>query len=320
MKKGVSVVVCCYNSVNRVGNTLKHLFNQKFQIPIHWEIIIVDNNSNDKTIEFIQNELSKYSIDLELFIVCEKQAGLSFARQRGVLESKYGYIVFCDDDNWLNPNYVETAFNVLENNSFIGALGGASTAITDPSILLPSWFLENENAFAVGRQSKETGDITHRGYLWGAGLVFRKNIFVTTYAKVPPLLTDRAGKELCSGGDSEFCARVILEGYRLFYDDTLRFKHYLESDRLSISYLKNLERSFDLAFDTLSILRLKVKLRGQTKVEKIILIIRSLITIFLSTVVKKKRKFYQYNINLLYFLTGVKFNGLKKIVYDINKL
>ncbi|NJN42415.1 MAG: glycosyltransferase [Flammeovirgaceae bacterium] len=49
MEEGVSVIICCYNSSSRIEKTLEHLFQQKTNSRLHWEIILVDNASTDQT-------------------------------------------------------------------------------------------------------------------------------------------------------------------------------------------------------------------------------------------------------------------------------
>jgi len=48
---GVSVIICCYNSANKIKNVLKHLEEQKGTELIPWEVIVVDNASSDYTFE-----------------------------------------------------------------------------------------------------------------------------------------------------------------------------------------------------------------------------------------------------------------------------
>ena len=50
--KGISVVVCCYNSIARIGETLTYLSNQKVPADVAWEIVLVDNASTDRTADF----------------------------------------------------------------------------------------------------------------------------------------------------------------------------------------------------------------------------------------------------------------------------
>ncbi len=54
ISKGVSVVVCCYNSAPRLPETLMHLFAQIVNPDIKWEIIIINNASTDDTLEVAQ--------------------------------------------------------------------------------------------------------------------------------------------------------------------------------------------------------------------------------------------------------------------------
>ena len=47
--KGISIIICCYNSAKRLHETLKHLALQQVSDTIHWEVILVNNNSTDAT-------------------------------------------------------------------------------------------------------------------------------------------------------------------------------------------------------------------------------------------------------------------------------
>jgi hypothetical protein len=53
-------------------------------------------------------------------------------------------------------------------------------------------------------------------------------------------LTDRVGKSLTSGGDNEIGYAIALSGYKIFFDNSLTFKHFIHQKRLTISYIKGL--------------------------------------------------------------------------------
>src|SRR4051794_28120754 len=94
---GVSMVICCYNSSARITATLEHLAAIKTDIP--WEIVLVDNLSDDDTKEkalyaWNNNPLAR------LKVVDEKNRGLMNARITGVRNASYSIISFIDDDNW----------------------------------------------------------------------------------------------------------------------------------------------------------------------------------------------------------------------------
>src|SRR6478736_4840376 len=93
--KGVSVVVCCYNSVQRLSQTLEHLSRQEVPAHIPWEVIIVDNNSTDGTADFAANCWKKLHCNISFRVVQELQPGLSAARRKGFLSAFYDLIIFC---------------------------------------------------------------------------------------------------------------------------------------------------------------------------------------------------------------------------------
>lgn len=174
-KFGVSIVLCCFNSAKRLPDTLFHLSQQKIPKNIEVEIIIVDNNSTDQTTGIAQEIWAKLHDPLPLKIIAQPIPGLAHAREKGIEEAAYEFIVLCDDDNWLEENYLTLAYRILTKNRGIGILGGQSEAVSD--IPLPYWFSTYQAGYAVGVQNLESGDITSRGYVWGAGMVLRKSAF-----------------------------------------------------------------------------------------------------------------------------------------------
>src|SRR5919199_1111625 len=199
-RKGVSVVVCCYNSSARLPETLNHLMNQTVPNHIEWEVVIVDNKSTDNTIElcnstFKANKFYRYKI------VSELNQGLSYARKKGLDTALYDYIIYCDDDNWLDSNYIANAYRLMSYNTNIGACGGIGQPVTDNDP--PKYFKDFAIGFAVGEQGNEEGP-TQRDTLYGAGLIVRKSILVSLYNNgFVTKLSDRKGNNITSCGDSE---------------------------------------------------------------------------------------------------------------------
>jgi glycosyltransferase involved in cell wall biosynthesis len=245
--KGISVVICCYNSSRRLPETLRHLSLQKPAKDLAVEVVLIDNNSNDDTAISAKQFWGSQRTSIPLKVVSEPRPGLSFARQKGFETAQYEYILLCDDDNWLDENYLQRAFAIMESNASIGALGGSSTPAfeTEP----PRWYELVKNSYAVGTQASQTGKVPDsRGYLWGAGLVLRKSALEALTKKgFSTILTDRKGKSITSGGDGELCAALRLMGYELYYDEALRFQHYMTRDRLTWPYYLKLAKSFGQA-------------------------------------------------------------------------
>jgi hypothetical protein len=149
-------------------------------------------------------------------------------------------LVFCDDDNWFQPDFVKNAYSIMASDPLIGAAGGEGRAVTDGK--LPDWFEDHKSYYACYRQRSEDGELSgSTAFLYGAGLVVRKRLFLELHAGgLETVLTDRTGTKLSSGGDNEFCYLIRLRGYKLWYSSRLQFFHYLPQARLTEKYLYRL--------------------------------------------------------------------------------
>lgn len=241
-KKGVSIIICTYNGKVRLADTLSHLAKQKIKCEV--EIILIDNNSSDGTKAFVDGWWSKNgNPNIKYVSFSQPIPGKSYAQELGYNKAKYEYLLVCDDDNWLYETYVQTAFEIMENDHQIGALGGWCEAVFESK--KPEWFDTYAKYFAVSKQGKESGDITDKkGCLYGAGMVLRKSHWLQlNELGFAPLLTCRTGDTLSSGGDTEYSYVLRLLGYKIWYDERLYFKHWMPDRRMNLSYLKKLRKA-----------------------------------------------------------------------------
>lgn len=236
----ISVIICCYNSQHLIKETLEHLANQDTNDAFDYEVVLVDNNCTDHTVEVANNVWKALDTTIDLNVVTESKPGLSYARETGVKHSKGELVVFCDDDNWLASNYLQIAFDFMMVHPEVGALGGQS--LGELEIDIPDWWDVEKTNYAVGKQANKSGNVTKRGYVWGAGIVVRRAILNRLYAaNFKSLLLGRKAEVLSSGDDSEICLWVILMGYKLWYLEDLKFKHFITKVRLNKNYLKKLK-------------------------------------------------------------------------------
>lgn len=246
---GVSIIVCCHNGASRLPKTVTALALQNVPRSIPWEFLLVDNASTDSSVNITQAIWDYYNPAGNLRVVHESQLGLSFARARGFKEAKYDYVIMCDDDNWLKPDFVSLAFSIMNKNSRIGALGGLGELVFEEQ---PGAWMDGIRMFAAGEQWHRSGKVASCR-IYGAGCVVRKS----AYEKLQmvgfrSLLTDRKGTELSSGGDHELCYALSIMGYDIWYDDRLRFSHFITKERLTWEYCVRYAKESTACFDVLT--------------------------------------------------------------------
>ena len=270
-------IVCCYNSESRISDTLENIAKQKI-LNLQLEVILVDNNSSDNTAKVAIEVWSKLGNPFCLSILTEPTPGLSHARKKGVLSAKGEIIVFCDDDNWLSEDFIGKGFKIMNSNHEIGVLGGRGIAVFEGEE--PDWFSTFQGSYAVGFQALYSGDITSRGYVWGAGCFIRRQTLLQLYESgFESFCSGRKKGLLLSGDDSEICKWNILIGKKLWYDESLVFKHYIEKHRLEKEYLSQLIEGFNLSREFLTLYDEIIFYQNSSRISKLKIQVRSLMSL-----------------------------------------
>jgi glycosyltransferase involved in cell wall biosynthesis len=238
--KGISVVICCYNSTSRLEQTLGFLGNQQTSTNVEWELIIVDNASTDDTGNVAKTIWNKVKQGVgKLTIVYEPIPGLTYARKKGADTARYDIIVYCDDDNWLSPYYVQSAFDLMQNND-IAIACGFGIAITHYTF--PPWFTHVFPYYGCHSiEGYTTSGNEHQKLQYGAGMVVRKSLLIQiNNSGYNYYLKGRNGSSLSSGEDTELMLLARILGYKVVNSDRLKFHHYIPDSRLSKHYLRRL--------------------------------------------------------------------------------
>jgi len=108
----VSVVIPAYNEEAVIGRCLNALTNQTVKAE---EIILVDNNCHDRTVEIAQ----KFPVR----IIREKRQGISYARNAGFNAARHEIIGRIDADTTVFPNWVETLKKSFADEQSVGVTG-----------------------------------------------------------------------------------------------------------------------------------------------------------------------------------------------------
>jgi len=106
----VSVIVCTYNREHYIERNLDSLSKQSLSVE-NYEIIIINNNSTDNTESICKSFIDNHP-ELQIASFNEHNQGHSYARNKGIQESKGEYLAFIDDDAFVDFYYTK---NIIIN-------------------------------------------------------------------------------------------------------------------------------------------------------------------------------------------------------------
>ena len=110
----ISIVIPTINEEKNISKTLIKISNIK-ELSIA-EVIIVDDNSEDKTIDIVESFKKKMNIKV---VKNKKRLGLGYALSRGFKISKNPFVMFIDADLSIKKNDIIKLYNCREQNSII---------------------------------------------------------------------------------------------------------------------------------------------------------------------------------------------------------
>lgn len=119
----ITVGVTTYNIDKYLPEFFESLFNQTFK---EFEVLVVDDNSSDNTLNIIKNYKEKYSNKF-YYLQTEYNLGSPSYTRNKILDSftiNGEYIIFLDGDDILEYNFLEKLFNnLIQNNSDMSVCG-----------------------------------------------------------------------------------------------------------------------------------------------------------------------------------------------------
>ncbi len=175
----VSIITPFYNSGEYIEDTAKSVLNQSFP---WFEWIIIDDGSKDKYSLDVLNELEKK--DKRIKVYHKKNEGLAITRDFGASKASKSskYLVFLDDDDLIEQNYIECAFYSLETNpnacfSYTDSVGFGEMEYlwkqkfdikkeVNQNILVATAMIRKEDFFAVGGYGTKEKGINEDWVFW----------------------------------------------------------------------------------------------------------------------------------------------------------
>ncbi|OGK46254.1 hypothetical protein A3A93_06525 [Candidatus Roizmanbacteria bacterium RIFCSPLOWO2_01_FULL_38_12] len=188
----ISLVIPVFNEEKRIADLIKSLLSQSEKAD---EIIIVNNNSTDKTVEIVKR--------FPVRIVNEPKQGISHARNKGFDEAQYEIIARTDADTILPANWIAKIKNNFLHHKVEGVSG-------------PFYYAEapSKNTFYSWLYLKIVGALVGAPILFGPNMAITKSIW------------EKVRKDVCMDDkrvheDIDISIHIARKGGKIFIDKSL---------------------------------------------------------------------------------------------------
>jgi len=114
----ISIILCTYNRAKYLTNCIDSVINQTF---LNWELIIVDDGSQDNTFEIVNPYFKDFPNIRYLKHQNKKQC---YAKNAGIQASFGNYITFIDSDDAYKSNHLESRLSYMKANPEIDLIEG----------------------------------------------------------------------------------------------------------------------------------------------------------------------------------------------------
>lgn len=104
----ISILIPMYNASQTIERCLDSLCNQYPQV---FEIIIIDDGSNDKSYEIVSRYSKQYAY---IYLYKQNTQGVSKTRQNLINYAHGEYIMFCDADDYFEPDAIAGTIEIIE--------------------------------------------------------------------------------------------------------------------------------------------------------------------------------------------------------------
>jgi len=196
----VSVIIPAHNEETEISDAIEALLRQNYP-KNKIEIIIVDDNSTDRTREVV----SKYPV--KLFLHAENR-GAGAARNTGIKNARGDIVAFTDAHNIANENWLTNLLKHYDDQD-LGGVGGADYVVFDTTNWKRRIILECMSLYAGSKKMATTS---------GSNQSFRKSIL------------EKIGgydENLLKSQEAEINWRVEKAGYKIEFEPNA--KVYLKS-------------------------------------------------------------------------------------------
>jgi glycosyltransferase involved in cell wall biosynthesis/predicted O-methyltransferase YrrM len=219
----VSIITLTYNQVEYTKAFVESVFKHT-KIP--YELIIVDNNSNDETVKYLI-ELAKYKGNVKVIF---NKENLGFPK--GVNQSltqipsdrdlgKPKYILIANNDIVVTDGWLDRMIEIAESDPSIGIVGPISNSVSGVQLDKEAAYSSIEEMHAYARKIKDKNA--------GKSFVFPRVAFLCTLIKREVINKIGGLDERFTPGnfeDDDFCLRAQIAGYKTIIAQDVFIHHF----------------------------------------------------------------------------------------------
>lgn len=172
----VTAIVPVHNTAKYLKRCIESLLLNETSV----EILLIDDFSSDNSLEIANNYSKK--CDKVKVISLDKNMGVSYARNLGIKNATGDYVMFCDSDDWYEPNSVDIllSYALKCNADFVMANYFLSYNNKKLKVDTSSYFL---NSKITKKEAISYMTLTSCSKLIKKELFFEHNIFYPTDVK-----------------------------------------------------------------------------------------------------------------------------------------
>jgi glycosyltransferase involved in cell wall biosynthesis len=213
----VSIIVCTRNRAQSLLATVETIGRCRIPSDLPAELLIVDNGSTDETADAVRQI---HPPNMPLRCIFEPEAGQSRARNRGLVETDGGILLFTDDDVRVPPDWIEGMCRPIRSGTADAVAGGVRfPAELDLRLkVCRSWFASTEEILP---------DRPDR--FVGANMAFSRDVLSKVAAFDVELGPGASG----FGDETLFCFQLRSAGFRLVTRFNIPVEHHFDMARLS---------------------------------------------------------------------------------------
>ncbi|RZK26386.1 MAG: glycosyltransferase family 2 protein [Flavobacterium sp.] len=247
-----SIIICTYNPDYTILEKLC-ITVEEFKTDQLIELIIIDNNS---LIPVSENSVLKKMIlrnKISIKIFTEPEPGLTAARIAGINFTQYEWIIFFDDDNLPDHEYLDQVLAMINQHENVGIWGPGQVKVK--YLNGSDDFLESTKYIFQQRHNKDTAfarnSFWQSCYPYGTGMIVRRDIaklYVSMVQQGKYTLTDRNKESMSSGGDVQIVLTGIKMGYYAGVGSGIKITHLINASKSTYSYILRLQYSTASAF------------------------------------------------------------------------